>query len=124
MPVTPKFQIDQNSTHITINIRAQYARLESAEAYVDEKSFLFSASPYFLRLYFEEKLVTDDDPRCKYDSDQNIYSFEVKKLEEGTEFKNLNSIGSLLASNQNSEFKGIEVVGGDNEIENESDENS
>lgn len=115
MPVTPKFQLTQTPTHITISIRAQYARLETAEAYVDEKSFLFSAAPYFLRLYFQEKLVVNEDPRCNFDSDKNLYSFEVQKEVEGVEFKNLSSVGSLLANPESAaeeaKFTGISVMG-------------
>jgi len=114
MPVTPKFTICQSETDLTITIRAPYARIETAEAFVDESSFLFSAHPYFLRLHFNEKLILNDDPTCKYISDDNSYKFNVIKANKGQTFSGLDGISSLLSAPESQidvDKTGISVVG-------------
>lgn len=97
MPITPKFNLDQTDTHLQIKIFASYSSLQSTEAYVDEKSFLFASYPYFLRLNFKQKLVIDEDPRCVYNSDDNSYLFEIEKLKKSEFFENLSCFNLLLS---------------------------
>lgn len=97
MTITPKFNLNQNETHLLLKIFASFSNINTTEAYVDDKAFIFASKPYFLRLNFSNNLVSDIDPRCQYNADENSYYFEIKKANCGENFENLQNFNFLMS---------------------------
>ena len=110
MTITPKFKISQTEECVQIDLKAIHANFSDIDFYIEPNSFIFSGSPYFLRLNFKQKL--DDSENAvvhNYDAGTNTFQFSIKKLNLAEHFTNLDSITSLL-SKPDTLFHGIEEL--------------
>ncbi|XP_063614622.1 protein SHQ1 homolog, partial [Penaeus indicus] len=113
--LTPKFEVKQDEKHIIITVFAPYARISDAEVNIDEDTFTFYSSPYYLRLTFSGKLTDSELERytAKFDADQGAFVIQCEKQVPGEHFTNLDMLTTLLAPQGASSVKKplIEVVG-------------
>uniref|UniRef100_A0A915BFB1 Protein SHQ1 homolog n=1 Tax=Parascaris univalens TaxID=6257 RepID=A0A915BFB1_PARUN len=94
--LTPVFSIRQDDDFLIVDIRAPYANVNDTEIEYDGRMFLFSSSPYFLRLHLTADVVQSDDGSAEYDSDKGNFVIKVPKKTKGEHFKNLDMITELL----------------------------
>ncbi|VDN04838.1 unnamed protein product [Thelazia callipaeda] len=113
--LTPKFEIDQNSTHVIIKIYAPYANIKDAEAQYCNSRFYFTSKPYFLKLYLsgelaEEGLISGtyncDEGNLKLELDlcalsavkktAGSFTFKAPKKNKGESFPNLDLVSKLM----------------------------
>lgn len=73
--ITPVFWIAQDENFLLINIRAPYCKLRDAELSYEGHTFLFHASPYFLRLFLPAEVIDNETGSCDYDIDKGLSSF-------------------------------------------------
>lgn len=127
--LTPKFEVKQDEKQIIITVFAPYARISDAEVNIDEDTFTFYSSPYYLRLTFSGKLTDSELERytAKFDADQGAFVIQCEKQVPGEHFANLDMLTTLLAPQGASSVKKplIEVVGGNDDEagDEEEDEN-
>ena len=92
----PEFTIDQTPKAIVLVITLPYVQPEQAEMFVDEKTFIFSLEPYYLRLDFSQDLIGDNKVEvADYDKETHKMTIEILKKEEGTEFSDLKNFENL-----------------------------
>ncbi|XP_076039747.1 protein SHQ1 homolog [Oratosquilla oratoria] len=119
--LTPRFTLTQDSETVTINIKAPFARVSDAEVNVDDESFTFYASPYYLRLTLPGKLVDSEQEKHKahYDADSGVFVITCQKQTPGENFQGLDMLTSLLTPPGTSGVNKplIEVIGGDDQGE-------
>ncbi|XP_054262812.1 protein SHQ1 homolog [Macrosteles quadrilineatus] len=129
--LTPSFNITQNDEHLFIKIHAPYTQLKEVEINVLESVFWFYSSPYFLRLHFPCAIVDNDEPPASFDSDKGEFEVQLKKVQAGEVFPDLDLLGTLLAPKRTQQNikPTIEVVSGlssentgDNEAEEEDED--
>ncbi len=68
--ITPHFSLTQDDVHLTIRIRAPYANIADTEIEYDEREFLFTSRPYFLRLYLPAAVIDNDTGTADYDAEK------------------------------------------------------
>ncbi|XP_077287096.1 protein SHQ1 homolog [Arctopsyche grandis] len=95
--LVPKFKLDQTDQTVTVKIHSPYSNIEDAEVYVEKNEFIFSSTPYHLRLNLPGDIVENDVSVGKYDCDSGYYTFTFDKVNEGEFFKDLDMVTSLLA---------------------------
>lgn len=49
--LTPQFQLTQDDDYLYVEIRAPYTNIRQTEISYEDRTFLFSSKPYFLRLF-------------------------------------------------------------------------
>lgn len=76
--LTPVFSIEQDDDFLIIDIRAPYANVKDTEIEYDGRMFLFSSSPYFLRLHLTADVVQSEDGSAEYDSDKGNSIYELE----------------------------------------------
>ncbi|XP_011690248.1 PREDICTED: protein SHQ1 homolog isoform X2 [Wasmannia auropunctata] len=112
--LTPRFELTQNDEEVTMIIHAPYANIKDAEVSVDGTDFLFSSTPYFLRLQLPGKIEENDLSSGSYDCDKGDFTFRFSKVNKGEHFENLEMITSLMAPPKNKSvlvIPNIEVIG-------------
>lgn len=95
--LVPKFNLEQTDQTITVKIHSPYSNIEDTEVYVDKNEFIFSSSPYHLRLNLPGDIIENDHSVGKYDCDSGYYTFTFDKVNEGEYFKALDMVTSLMA---------------------------
>lgn len=97
--LTPKFEVQQDETCVTVKIFAPYAQITDAEISITEEVFTFYSSPYYLRLTFSGKLVDSEleEYSAKFDADAGAFIITCKKEIPGEHFTNLDLLTMLLA---------------------------
>jgi protein SHQ1 len=95
--ITPQFACDQDEEFVLLRIRAPYLRATNIEFVVDDDLFVFSLSPYYLRLRFPGKLVDDERATSDYDLSTGVISVKIPKENKGEDFADLDMISKLLA---------------------------
>ncbi|MPC77949.1 Protein SHQ1 [Portunus trituberculatus] len=118
--LTPKFEVQQDETCITVKIFARYAQITDAEVSITEEVFTFYSSPYYLRLTFSGKLVDSEleEYSAKFDADAGAFIITCKKETPGEHFTNLDLLTMLLTPQGATGVNrpSIEVIGGKYEI--------
>ncbi|CAD5218810.1 unnamed protein product [Bursaphelenchus okinawaensis] len=94
--LTPFFKLDQTEEYVIIDIRAPNANLRDAEIDFCDKIFLFSAAPYFLRLYLPGYVGLFEKSSSDYDADTGTFKIKVPKQNKGEHFKDLEMLSQLL----------------------------
>ncbi|XP_069697119.1 protein SHQ1 homolog isoform X2 [Periplaneta americana] len=94
--ITPRFELNQTTTLVTITIHAPYASVKDAEVYVDGTDFRFASSPYYLRLTFPDELLEVGASDYMYDADNGTFIISMEKVNKGRHFENLDLISTLL----------------------------
>lgn len=95
--LTPRFEITQTDSEVTIIVHAPYANIKDVEVYVEENDFRFYATPYYLRLKLPGEIVENDVSSGSYDCEKGDFTLKFSKVNEGEFFPNLDMITSLLA---------------------------
>uniref|UniRef100_A0A0P4WGY2 Protein SHQ1 homolog n=1 Tax=Scylla olivacea TaxID=85551 RepID=A0A0P4WGY2_SCYOL len=124
--LTPKFEVQQDETCVTVKIFAPYAQITDAEISITEEVFTFYSSPYYLRLTFSGKLVDSEleEYSAKFDADAGAFIITCKKEIPGEHFTNLDLLTMLLAPQGATGVNrpSVEVIGGnDSEKDEEED---
>lgn len=95
--LVPKFKLEQTERTLTVKIHSPYSNIEDTEVYVDKNEFIFSSSPYHLRLNLPGDIIENEHSVGKYDCDTGYYTFLFDKVNEGEYFKDLDMVTSLMA---------------------------
>ncbi|XP_012216129.1 protein SHQ1 homolog [Linepithema humile] len=109
----PRFNITQTDTTVTITIHAPFAKVKNTEIHVDKTDFIFSASPYFLRLQLPGEIVENDSSTGSYVCEKGEFTLNFSKVKEGEHFENLDMISIFLAPSKKKTniVSNIEVIG-------------
>ncbi|KAG5513336.1 hypothetical protein PMAC_001399 [Pneumocystis sp. 'macacae'] len=95
--ITPSFSLNQDENYLYIEIHAVFIRTQNIEIYVEGNDFIFSAMPYYLRLYLPGKVVEDKFSEMSYDISAEKVKIKVSKETPGTIFNDLDLMSTLLA---------------------------
>ncbi|XP_068205701.1 protein SHQ1 homolog [Palaemon carinicauda] len=123
--LTPKFEVQQDDNHLMITIFATYAQVTDTEVNIENETFTFYSSPYYLRLTFSGKLIDSEKEKhnVKYDADRGAFVIECLKETPGQHFANLDMLTTLLAPQGGHGVNKplIEVIDGQNEDSGDED---
>lgn len=125
--ITPKFSIRQDANRLYITIHLPHIRASTdIEFQVDGNVFIFSLSPYYLRLRFSHALLNDEDERViddeslkstlNYNASDCTVEISIAKETPGQEFEDLDLLTKLLARAKNPDHRapgGSSSSGGD-----------
>ncbi|RKP29796.1 SHQ1-domain-containing protein [Metschnikowia bicuspidata] len=97
--LTPYFKVTQDNEYIYLSIRILHARFsaQALEMVVDSEVFIFSLSPYYLRLRFPHPLVDDERAVAMFNSKESTVEVKLPKENRGQDFPDLDLAASLLA---------------------------
>ncbi|GMT24086.1 hypothetical protein PFISCL1PPCAC_15383 [Pristionchus fissidentatus] len=116
--LTPTFSITQDSNYLTITIEAKFANVAETEIEYSELDFVFSSSPYFLRLHLPSRVIDNETGTAKYDSDNGAFTVTVPKARKGEYFEGLDMITQLLRPQQKGTARAmVEEIEGEGERE-------
>lgn len=103
--ITPTFSIEQDTDFIYINIHAVFIRTQNIEIHVDENMFIFSATPYYLRLHLPGNVVENKFSEMSYDISSETVKIKLSKETPGMVFRDLDLISTLLTRSKTSRDK-------------------
>lgn len=114
--ITPKFSIRQEANRLYITIHLPHIRASTdIEFQVDGNVFIFSLSPYYLRLRFSHALLNDEDERViddeslkstlNYNASDCTVEISIAKETPGQEFEDLDLLTKLLARAKNPDHR-------------------
>lgn len=115
MPVTPLFSLTQDNSNVFVELEVPYLRVseDTAETYVEGRTFRFFCKPYLLRLTFpydlseDERCVAVFDPSVKH----GIVRCTLVKRVPGQHFPDLDLLTAMLQSRPAPKLHGkIEVL--------------
>lgn len=97
--LTPQFSVTQNHDYIHIAIKVSHARFSAPaiEMVVDGELFIFSLSPYYLRLRFPHSVVDDERASATFNSKESCVDVKLPKETAGQDFPDLDLAARLLA---------------------------
>lgn len=97
--LTPYFTVNQDEEYLHITIKISHGRLfaSAIEMAVDSNVFMFSFSPYYLRLRFSGLLVDDERAQADLDLKNDCVKIRLPKEVKGQEFADLDLTAKLLA---------------------------
>lgn len=96
--ITPFFTTEQDEEYVYVNIKVSHVRFNSKnmEMAVDDKTFVFSLSPYYLRIHFPHSCVDDERATASYDSQNESIRVKLPKETKGQDFPDLDLAAKLL----------------------------
>lgn len=111
--LTPAFELKQDDSFLTIEIRAPYSKISDAEIYFQDEDFKFYSKPYYLRLNLPGKVIENGNESAKYESDNGTFIINMPKQCPGEVFTGLDLLTRLLAPSQKPSTSAplIEVLG-------------
>ncbi|KAH3687622.1 hypothetical protein WICPIJ_001389, partial [Wickerhamomyces pijperi] len=99
--LTPYFACSQDETHINIDIKISHIRFDAVgvQTIVQDDLFIFSLSPYYLRLRFPCELIDDEDhpAKAEFVLSEDCVKVKVWKKNKGEHFSDLEFSQKLLA---------------------------
>jgi len=93
-----------------VTIRAPNANVKDAEIAYEERTFLFSSKPYFLRLHLPREVIDDETGSADYDCDKGVFTIRVPKKAKGVHFPNLEMLSELLKPTESKEVGAQRLV--------------
>ncbi|KAI6238123.1 Protein SHQ1-like protein [Aphelenchoides fujianensis] len=117
--ITPFFKLRQDEDAVTVEIRAPNANIRDTEIEFFERTFCFSAVPYFLRLYLPGDVRQDEGKTTKYDAETGTFTIEMLKRTKGEFFPRLEMLSELIKPQRPSAAK---LVLARQELPDEADE--
>ncbi|CAD5225868.1 unnamed protein product [Bursaphelenchus xylophilus] len=108
--ITPFFKLEQTEEHVVVTIKAPNANIRDAEIDFCEKTFIFSAAPYFLRLYLPGFVGIPENSSSDYEADSGTFVIKVPKQNKGEEFKDLEMLSELLKPQRPSGQSNVEEL--------------
>ncbi|CAH8494933.1 unnamed protein product [Schistosoma turkestanicum] len=94
MVLTPIFRLEQDDKKLKVIIHAPLAKLSEMEVCVEEQTFYFDSSPYYLKFDIPGSVLTDENT-FDYEFINGDIHITLEKSEPGP-FKDLNLITKLL----------------------------
>lgn len=113
--LTPVFSCTQDDEFVYINIKLSHVRFDAVgvQIVVEKELFVFSLSPYYLRLRFPHELVDDEERSyAKYEVKEEMIRVRMPKLNKGEDFPDLDLPKKLLARSGEASSV-LNIVGGD-----------
>lgn len=103
--LTPSFTISQDDEFIFISVKVSHIRFsaKAIEMVANSDVFVFSLSPYYLRLRFPFNLVDDERSHASFDSQNGCVNIKIPKEVHGQHFPDLDLTSKLLARKQESQ---------------------
>lgn len=97
--LTPFFTINQDEEFIFIDVKISHMRFsaQNLEMIVDNELFIFSLSPYYLRLRLPYACVDDERSHAEFDSKTDCVKIKIPKEIKGQNFPDLDLTAKLLA---------------------------
>lgn len=97
--LTPRFELNQDDTFIYVKIFISNIRFSAAgvEMVINDNVFVFSLSPYYLRLRFPKSLVENEDATSEFVPNEECIKIRLPKLNKGEFFPDLDLSAKLLA---------------------------
>lgn len=101
--ITPFFTINQDDEFIFIDVKISHVRFNSQniEMIVDNELFIFSLSPYYLRIRLPFACIDDERSHAQFDSKSESVKIKIPKLNKGEFFPDLDLSSKLLARSIN-----------------------
>ncbi|EGT48652.1 hypothetical protein CAEBREN_14074 [Caenorhabditis brenneri] len=121
--LTPVFWITQDDDSLLVRIRAPHGNLAELDYDHGEYMFVFTCSPYFLRLHFKQMVEEygNGNGKVEWKSDEGEFHIKIPKMHKKEHFSNLDLISELLTPSTNrSEPHGRQLV---EEMDSEGEEN-
>ncbi|GMR48245.1 hypothetical protein PMAYCL1PPCAC_18440 [Pristionchus mayeri] len=109
--LTPTFSINQDDNYLTLTIEAKFANVAETEIEYSDLDFVFSSSPYFLRLHLPAPVIEDETGTAKYESDRGAFVVTVPKKNKGEHFEGLDMITQVLKMGEISARPLVEEIG-------------
>lgn len=96
--ITPFFTTEQDDEFIYVNIKVSHVRFNSRdmEMIVNDTVFVFSLSPYYLRIHFPYSCIDDERAIASYDSQNESIRVKLPKETKGQNFPDLDLTAKLL----------------------------
>lgn len=100
--ITPFFTIDQNDEYVFIDVKITHMRFNSLELemIVDQELFIFSLSPYYLRIRLPYACVDDERSHAEFESKTECIKIKIPKETKGQFFPDLDLTAKLLARSE------------------------
>lgn len=100
--ITPFFTIDQNDEFVFIDVKITHMRFNALELemIVDQELFIFSLSPYYLRIRLPFACVDDERSHAEFDSKTECIKIKIPKENKGQFFPDLDLSAKLLARSE------------------------
>lgn len=97
--LTPRFNVSQDDEFVFLIIKVASIRFNATalEMVVNENTFVFHLSPYYLRLRFPYNIVDDERATAKYQVGDESVLIQLPKEEKGVYFEDLDVPTKLLA---------------------------
>nr|CAD7255734.1 unnamed protein product [Timema shepardi] len=95
--LTPRFELSQTDSLLTVIIYAPYTNIAETEVFVEENQFIFYSSPYYLRLHLPGLVEESRDSHGSYSADEGKFVINVSKVTPGQNFPDLDLLTSLLS---------------------------
>jgi protein SHQ1 len=98
--LTPRFICHQDDEFVYIDIQVSHIRFDApgVQIVVENELFVFSLSPYYLRLRFPAPLIDDEErSSAEYQSKDERINVKIPKLNKGQFFEGLDLSAKLLA---------------------------
>ncbi|XP_076452080.1 protein SHQ1 homolog [Babylonia areolata] len=94
--LTPKFDLSQDDSFITLIIYAPYTNVAEAQFHTEDQMIIFHSKPYYLRLHLPGRVLDDDRNEAAYDVDKGTYTARIVKETKGEVFEGLDMLTKLL----------------------------
>ncbi|ODQ57746.1 hypothetical protein WICANDRAFT_35557 [Wickerhamomyces anomalus NRRL Y-366-8] len=133
--LTPYFTCTQDEEFVFINIKVSHIRFDApgVQIIAENELFIFSLSPYYLRLRFDKPLIDDEErSNAHYESKEEVIKVKMPKLNKGEVFQDLDLPQKLLARAVDADLKKdetkevkrplIEEIGGKSDLEKTAEE--
>lgn len=98
--LTPYFTCSQDEEFVFIDIKVSHIRFDApgVQIIAENELFIFSLSPYYLRLRFDKPLIDDEErSNAHYESKEEVIKVKIPKLNKGEIFEDLDLPQKLLA---------------------------
>lgn len=98
--LTPYFTCSQDDEFVYIDIKVSHIRFDApgVQIIAENELFIFSLSPYYLRLRFDKQLIDDEErSNAHYESKEEVIKVKIPKLNKGEVFQDLELPQKLLA---------------------------
>lgn len=97
--LTPYFTVKQDDEYVYISIKVSHVRFSASalEMVVNSDLFIFSLSPYYLRLRFPHSLLDDERASATFNSKESCVDIKLPKENHGQDFPDLDLAARLLA---------------------------
>ena len=94
--MVPHFELIQDETCLSLQIRAKYLRQQDMEFYFGEKEFRFFCPPFSLHLEFDKCIEEDGTEKAMYCLDTGVLSVRIPKKNKGEVFADLDCLSKLI----------------------------